>query len=334
MTPTNHKPSQSQYVDTHAHLWSSDYLDKLKALMLKETDKDGTSDARVDNATNDISQMNARLAMMDAAGVQYQVLSATPQSPSWGDEKQASDLAVMINDLYADVIQQHPDRFVAYGAVPLPHVEAAIKEAKRCINELGFKGIAINTLIKNTISLADKRFLPFYQALDEMKAVLYIHPTGCGANSPMINDFGLHWVVGAPIEDGLAGLQLLKAGIPQKFPNIQFHIAHLGGFLPFMMQRIEDNYNDWDAFEQSPWQSFKQFWLDTANFHAPALRCSCDTFGSERLLLGSDFPYFQHDKYTRAVTYIQQAGLSKDDQQAILKDNAYRLLKLPTIQSK
>lgn len=336
MTNINPLPSQTnrhkndcpQYVDTHAHLWSSEYLDQLQTLMLTETGKDGTKDARVDNATHDMSQLNARLAMMDKAGVQYQVLSATPQSPYWGTEKQAHELAVMINDLYADVIEQHPNRFVAYGAVPLPHVAAAISEAKRCINDLGFKGIAINTLIKNNISLADERFLPFYQALDDMKAVLYIHPTGCGANSPMVNDFGLHWVVGAPIEDGLAGLQLLKAGIPQKFPNIQFHIAHLGGFLPFMMQRIEDNYNDWQAFEHSPWQALNQFWFDTANFHAPALRCSCETFGSERLMLGSDFPYFQDDQYTRAVSYIQQAALDNDVQLAILKANAGRLLNL------
>ncbi len=322
----------NHHIDTHAHLWSTQYLDKLKALMLKETDKDGTSDARVDNVTNDISQLNARLAMMDKAGVQYQVLSATPQSPSWGSSEQATELAVMINNLYHEVITKYPERFVAYGAVPLPHVEAAIAEAKRCIQELGFKGIAINTLIKNQISLADEKFLPFYQALDEMKAVVYIHPTGCGANSPMIKDFNLHWVVGAPIEDGLAGLQLLKAGIPQKFPNIRFHIAHLGGFLPFMMQRIEDNYSDWKAFEASPWHSFKQFWFDTANFHAPALRCSCETFGAKQLMLGSDFPYFQDDKYTRAVTYIQQAGLSESDQQAILSQNARQLLNITTNQ--
>lgn len=328
MTHANPPRRAADYVDTHAHLWSGEYLDKLKALMLKETDKDGTQDARVDNATHDISDLKARLAMMDKAGVQYQVLSATPQSPSWGKADEAHALAMMINDLYAKVIHQYPDRFVAYGAVPLPHVDEAIVEAKRCLTELGFKGIAINTLIKNQISLADERFLPFYQALDDMQAVLYIHPTGCGANSPMVNDFDLHWVVGAPIEDSLAGLQLLKAGIPQKFPNIQFHIAHLGGFLPFLMQRIEDNYQDWDAFEQSPWDSFKRFWFDTANFHAPALRCSCDTFGSEQLLLGSDFPYFQDDNYTRAVTYIQQAGLGESDQQAILKDNAYRLFNL------
>lgn len=324
----NNSLASGNYVDTHAHLWSSCYLDRLKALMLKEGSKDSTKDARIDNATNDINQLNNRIDMMDIAGVQYQVLSATPQSPYWGNAEEASNLAVMINDLYYKIITDHPKRFLAYGSVPLPHVDSAISEAQRCIYELGFKGIAINTLVKNHISIADERFFPFYQALDDMKAVLYIHPTGCGANTAMINDFNLHWVVGAPIEDSLAALHLLKAGIPKKFPNIQFHIAHLGGFLPFMMQRIEDNYKDWDAFNASPWQSLNQFWFDTANFHDAALRCSCDTFGYEHLLLGSDFPYFQKDKYTRAVTYIKQAGLSKNEQEMILKKNAYRLLNL------
>lgn len=313
------------HIDTHAHLWSTEYLDQLKSLMQQAGASDATADARVDHAMVDSGDLSARIKMMDQAGVQYQVLSATPQSPSWGSADQAALMARQINDLYADVIKQHPDRFLAYGAVPLPYVDEAIIEARRCIDELGFMGIAINTLIKNELSIADPKLLPFYQAMDEMGAVIYIHPTGCGAASPMVNDFDLHWVVGAPIEDTVAVLQLLKANIPQKFPNIQFHVAHLGGFLPFVMQRIEDNYNDWQAFDHSPWQSLSQFWFDTANFHPQALQCSCQTFGSERLMMGSDFPYFQFDKYTRACEYITHSNLAPSVQQAILSDNAKRL---------
>lgn len=60
----------------------------------------------------------------------------------------------------------------------------------------------------------------------------------------MINDFSLEWVVGAPLKAMIATLQLLKQDIPQKYPNIKFHISHLGGALPFLIQRIEDNYED------------------------------------------------------------------------------------------
>lgn len=328
MTHSSNSPTTSHadgHIDTHAHLWSKEYLDQLKALMLQAGATDATKDARVDNAMTDDGDLSARITMMDQAGVQYQVLSATPQSPSWGSADEATAMARQINDLYADVIKQYSDRFLAYGAVPLPYVDEAISEARRCIDELGFMGIAINTLIKNELSIADPKFLPFYEAMNQMGAVIYIHPTGCGAASAMVNDFDLHWVVGAPIEDTVAVLQLLKANIPQQFPNIKFHVAHLGGFLPFVMQRIEDNYNDWQAFEHSPWQSLSQFWFDTANFHPQALQCSCQTFGSERLMMGSDFPYFQFDKYTRACDYIKHSNLAPSVQQAILFDNAKRL---------
>lgn len=328
MTHSSNSPTTSHadgHIDTHAHLWSKEYLDQLKALMLQAGATDATKDARVDNAMTDDGDLSARITMMDQAGVQYQVLSATPQSPSWGSADEATAMARQINDLYADVIKQYSDRFLAYGAVPLPYVDEAISEARRCIDELGFMGIAINTLIKNELSIADPKFLPFYEAMNQMGAVIYIHPTGCGAASAMVNDFDLHWVVGAPIEDTVAVLQLLKANIPQQFGNIQFHVAHLGGFLPFVMQRIEDNYNDWQAFEHSPWQSLSQFWFDTANFHPQALQCSCQTFGSERLMMGSDFPYFQFDKYTRACDYIKHSNLAPSVQQAILFDNAKRL---------
>lgn len=247
MTHSSNSPTTSHadgHIDTHAHLWSKEYLDQLKALMLQAGATDATKDARVDNAMTDDGDLSARITMMDQAGVQYQVLSATPQSPSWGSADEATAMARQINDLYADVIKQYSDRFLAYGAVPLPYVDEAISEARRCIDELGFMGIAINTLIKNELSIADPKFLPFYEAMNQMGAVIYIHPTGCGAASAMVNDFDLHWVVGAPIEDTVAVLQLLKANIPQQFGNIKFHVAHLGGFLPFVMQRIEDNYND------------------------------------------------------------------------------------------
>lgn len=80
--------------------------------------------------------------MMDAAGVDFQVLSATPQVPQFGTAEEALALAQDINNTYKDIISRYPDRFRASGVVPLPHVEAAIQEGKRIIEELGFLGIA------------------------------------------------------------------------------------------------------------------------------------------------------------------------------------------------
>lgn len=143
--------------------------------------------------------------------------------------------------------------------------------------------------------------------MNEIGAKKYIHPTGFGACSQMVNQFDLKWVVGAPIEDGLAVLQLLKEDVSKKFPNIKFHIAHLGGFLPFLIQRIEDNYEDWGAFKSSPMQSIKEsFYFDTANFHGPALRCSVESFGADKFFMGSDYPYFKDEKIYKSCRILRK----------------------------
>ncbi len=306
-------------IDTHAHLWPEEYVD-----FLEKAKQPDIEFARGLRASSSKSDLDARFAMMDAAGVSMQILSATPQVLQNQDTAACLTGARMINDAYADLVKQYPDRFMAYGTVPLPHVDAAIAEGRRAIEQLGFAGVALTTLVAEK-TIASDAFLPFYAEMNRLGAIIYLHPTGCGALSPMINDFKLEWVVGAPFEDSLVVLQLLKADIPHRFPRIKFHVAHLGGGLAFLMQRIEDNYTDWKAFPRSPADEMRKMWWDTANFHAPALRCMADSFGSDKLMLGSDFPYFQDTKYTRAVTYIRNSGLPPKVIEAILEGNARRL---------
>lgn len=305
-------------IDTHAHLWTKEYLDFIESL-----GSSGVDIARKMNSTDEKKDLEERFSLMDRTGVRLQIISATPQVPEYGNEDEAKKAARMINDSYKKILEEYPDKFLCYGAVPLPYVDAAIEEARHVINELGFKGIAINTYLHDGLTLGDEKLVPFFKALDEMNATVYIHPTGFGACSKMVNDYNLEWVVGAPLEDGLAILHLLKSEIPSKFPNIRFHVAHLGGFLPFLIQRIEDNYEDWDAFKESPKKMVREhFHFDTANFHGPSLKCSVESFGVDKFFMGSDYPYFKGEKYVRAAEYIKNSGLSEDDVDAILYKNA------------
>lgn len=313
----------NKVIDTHAHLWPLSYLDKLK-----ELGSDKIDIARDMNASDSKEDLEKRFEMMDKAGVKKQILSATPQLPEYGDKNQAYNLARFINDYYKKIVDKYPDRFDCYGTVCLPFVDESIKEAKRAINELGFKGIALNTLVLNEISIADERFDKFFEAINELKTIIYIHPTGNGANSCLVNDYGLEWIVGAPIEDMLISLHLLKRDFPKNYPNITFHIAHLGGGLSFQAQRLEDNYEDWNAFKESPIKSLREkFYFDAANFSENALINAIKVFGYKRILMGSDFPYFQNEKYKRAVDYIKDAHISSKEKEAILSENALRLYK-------
>lgn len=308
-------------IDTHAHLWPDNYLDRLEELGSPDI-----SIAKQMNASDSLDDLKHRFNNMKSAGVDRQILSATPQSPQWGSPQESLESAMFINNSYYELIKKYPNHFHAYGAVPLPNVEEAISEGKRAIEELGFLGIGVNTLIQNKIPITDEQFYPFFEAMDKLNTVIYIHPTGCGALTPLVNDYDLEWVVGAPIEDMLVTLQLLKSNIPQKFPNIKFHIAHLGGGISFQMQRIMDNYSDWDAFSENPLNILKSnFWFDTANFLEGALMNSAEVLGSNRLLMGSDFPYFMDDKYTRAVDYIYNSRLNSEEKENILSKNALNL---------
>src|SRR5699024_4361338 len=123
---------------------------------------------------------------------------------------------------------------------------------------------------------------------------------GSGAGSPLIADHGLARVNGAPVEDTTAVLHLLQADVPRRVPEIRLHIAHLGGALPFLARRIEDNYVDGNAFPSSPGAAVRGMWFDAANCHKPALVAAVDTFGAAQVMAGSDHPYFQGEKYLRA----------------------------------
>ena len=140
-----------------------------------------------------------------------------------------------------------------------------------------------------------------------------------------MTDFGLEWVNGALLEDGTAVLQLLKKDLPARYPNIRFHVAHLGGDLPFMWRRLEDNYEGWGAFEHSPTESLRRMWFDAANFFDPSLFLASETYGASKILAGSDIPYFQEEKYVRASDYIRTSRLSGDDKALIVRHNAAAL---------
>src|SRR5215475_3210380 len=308
-------------IDVHAHLWSDRYLDLLDRL-----GNDRTAVHRGLGAGDTDEELRRRFALMDGAGIQMQVLSVTPASPHLERQADAVQAARLANDEYAALTRRFPDRFRAFAALPLPHTEAALAELRRALDQLGMVGAAVTTSVLGR-SLADPAFHPVYAELDRRKSVLYIHPAGAGADSPLINGHRIVWSVGAPIEDTIAIMHLVIAGIPSRFPDMKIIASHLGGLLPMVVKRVDDHL----AFEASeaperPSLAFKRLWYDTVGHnHVPALRAAADALGADRLLLGTDFPYQAGELFVAAVDYVRRAGLSQADVQAMLELNAAAL---------
>jgi 6-methylsalicylate decarboxylase len=308
-------------IDVHAHYWTNDYLDLLIGL--------GKADA---GAARGIgagggAELEARLRLMDRAGVEIQVLSACPQTPYGQDAKKAARAARFVNDQYAALVEAHPDRFRAFAALPMPHLDEAVGEIGRALDELGMAGVAMNTTVGGR-ALVEPDYEPVFAELNRRSAVLYLHPAGNGACSPLISNYQLTWMVGAPVEDTISIMQLITRGIPARYPDIKIINSHLGGALPMILRRADDQYR-WQAPEtpEPPSVAARRMWYDTVGHgHVPALKCAIDSFGADRLVLGTDFPYENGDVFVRAVDYIDDPQIGTTAARAILDHNASALL--------
>jgi 6-methylsalicylate decarboxylase len=308
-------------IDVHAHYWTEGYLDLLVDL--------GKADAGAARGTGagGGAEMQARLRLMDRAGIEIQVLSACPQLPYGQDEKKATKAARFVNDQYAELADSRQDRFRAFAALPMPHVDESVAEMRRALGELRMAGVAMNTTVLGR-ALVEPDYEPIFAELNRRGAVLYLHPAGNSACSPLIGNYHLAWMVGAPVEDTISIMHLITHGVPARYPNIKIINSHLGGALPMLLRRADDQYR-WEAPQtpEPPSTAARRMWYDTVGHgHVPALRCAIDSFGADRLLLGTDFPYENGDTFARAVDYINDPQIDTAVARAILDQNASALL--------
>lgn len=141
-------------IDVHAHLWTTGYLDRLERLGKADT---GTQRGIGADATE--ADLDRRFALMDRAGIDLQVLSVAPQSPHLIGEPDAVALAGAANESYAELVARFPRRFRAFAALPLPHVDAALREAVQALDDLGAVGVGVTTTVLGR-TLADPLFAP------------------------------------------------------------------------------------------------------------------------------------------------------------------------------
>lgn len=220
-------------IDIHAHYFPAEYLDTLDRF-----GSDATAICRDMRAGRGPSELAARFEMMDAAGVDVQVLSSAAAPPYFVKEADVVAAARLGNDLHAEIVAAYPGRFVALAVTPLPHVAACIDEVGRALDDLAMAGVTVASSVLGR-SLADPAFEPFYAELDRRGSTVLVHPAGMGAGSPLIVDHDLTWMLGAPVEDTLAVLRLFRGGIATRYRRIRFVACHLGGALPLLLPRLD-----------------------------------------------------------------------------------------------
>ncbi|MET9493121.1 amidohydrolase family protein [Nocardia sp. NPDC006630] len=310
-------------IDVHAHIFPADYLD---ALDQYRGSADGTAAVRGPGPGTTEDDVAARLAVMDNADVELQLLSVAPQFPAFEDAEQSSTAARLANNGVAAVVRDHRARFRGLAVVPMPHTRNAVDEAHRALEELGLDGIATGATVLGR-SLADDYFEPLLRYLNDREAILFVHPVGDGLGSPLLAALG--WVTGHATELTLAAVELIQKDLLRTYPKIRFLFPHMCGYAPFIAQRL-DLHADWylPAGRPPVAEQLKLLHYDTANPTPGALEQTIGVVGASQLMVGTDFPFETGESLMNHLTYIGKSGIPADQITAIESENARRFLRL------
>src|SRR5205823_13831378 len=238
---------------------------------------------------DDLAGIQKRLQQMEEAEVELQVLSPAASPPYAEKEADAVAAAPLINDSYADLARKHPGRFNAVVSLPLPHIDASLREMARGLDQLGMLGVAMTCSCFDR-STAEAEFEPLYQEMNRRRTVLNYHPIQNGICTPMINDYGFTVSVGASLEDAAIVLHLIARHVPERFPNIKYVVPHLGGIIPMLLQRLDNQApQKHPNLPERPSATARRFYYDIVGHGSQAaLLCAWKAFRSEERRVGKE----------------------------------------------
>lgn len=304
-------------IDTHAHYFPAEYFARLLPHRPSLARRIG------EPIFKRAGDLNALLESMHAGAIDHALIGIGSHQPYLTAEADATALAMRCNDAYADSVARHPRRLSALGCVPLPHVDAAVREANRCMIDLRFKGIVFGTKAQ-AMPLDDPLFEHLWAELDHLGAIAQIHPSEGSSEG-----LGLNVAVMGPNQICIACARLAISGVTTRYPNIRFIAPCMGGGLPFYMARIErfarhDPLGASYASEDIDiGAALRGFYYDTESVTTEALRCTCDVIGIDRIIFGTNHPF---ESMEDDAARIASSGLVPEQVAAIMDHNPSRLL--------
>ena len=321
-------------IDIHAHQVDLRYLEELQAKLRLSPERtaDGKTLLRHNGYTlawsrPDMFDLDHRLREMDRKGIDMRVLSlSTPNVYAWSGDAQIR-ITRHVNDELARLCRAHPDRFVGLASLPLSDVESSLAEINRAVGELGMKGVIIGS---NTggAPLNDAHFEPLWAKINALKLPVFEHPMFPKDTSDL-GEFELPLRVGMVFDTTLVAARLIYSGIFERHPDFPYILAHTGGALIMIMERLDNGYRLFPDcrkyISRLPSEYARLLYYDTCAFAAAPLMFAHGCVGADHLLFGTDDPYIDAD-----TTHVTHLPLDEREKAAILGGNAARLLGLRT----
>jgi len=336
-------------IDFQSHLFPQEYLTEMERIqgnvILEPPDPhsgmsyfyDRTLQCRINTATFQGRDPERRIGHMDALGIDIQVLSVPPPGADRFDGDGAVVLARKANDAVAGLCRKYPKRFVGLCTLPTHSAKASLVELERAVNELGLKGFGCYSNL-NGRPLDHEELFPLYERIAKYGMPVYIHPTAPLATEATGLDIMPVLIYGWAFDATVAMTRLVYGKVLERFPEIDFVVADVGGVLAFFAQRATNIYTGRTeeirrryGLKENPLDSFKRFYVDTADHPSSTLKCVLDFFGIDRLVLGSNYPYGPEEGcllVKNSLKAIEGLAVKKEDQEKILGGNAAKVLRM------
>lgn len=305
-------------IDVHHHLLPEFYKDVQRAAGIGGTAYQGFPEWTPEHS----------IRVMDHEGIGAAVVSYTSPGIWFGDIAQTRELARRFNDYLAELIIKYPTRFGAFAFLPLPDVDASLKELERITTELKLDGVCLLTSIDDRY-IGHPDFEPLYQELNRRKTVTFIHP--CYPPGVEAKGWDLpRMLVDYPGETTKVATNLILKGVTTRCPDIPFILSHSGGTLPMLAHRISifDKSNTFkDNYPDGAMHHIARFYYDTAlSGHKAPLDALRSFVPDTQIMFGTDYPYISEDKVTNERKgFDAYEGLKGTALKAVERDNALRL---------
>jgi uncharacterized protein len=291
---------------------------------------------RAEQLIRDLCDLSeGRIAQMDAAGIDVQVVSLTAPGVEQLEVGDAEVLARDTNDVLADAIAKHPTRLSGLAALPIAAPDRAAKELEHRFSDQAFAGALINGHQCGRY-LDDKFFWPVLEAAESLGAPIYLHPTrppkpvieaSFGGFSPLVTEMLAGPGFGWHIETAVHVLRMVLGGVFDRFPKLQIVIGHMGEGLPFFMQRVDVMPVELTRLNR-PVSAYLRdnlhYTFAGFNFPPTFLNLLLE-IGVSRIMFSADYPYAS---MTKARAFLEQIPVSAADRALIAHGNAEKLLRI------
>ena len=273
----------------------------------------------------------ARLAAMDAAGIDMQILALTAPGVQVFDADTGTALAADSNDQLAEACRNHPTRYAGMTAIAPQDPHRAALEIERGAQQLGLNGVIVNSHTKGEY-LAEQKYWEIFEAAQANDTPIYIHPREPSPKmvEPFIEYDLLRGDLGFGVEVAFHTQAIINAGVCDRFPDLKLVIGHGGEGIPYNLYRIDRTHfvrreNQRAKNVPSYYMKKNVFITNSGVAWAPAVMFAQQVLGVSQVLYAMDYPY-QYD--IEEVHAMDALPISYDDKKQFFQTNAERVFNL------